>query len=40
MLEPLFWRRKGVAFLQHRQAKATVSHLCVEGGGQIDEVRL
>jgi hypothetical protein len=27
-------------FLQHRQAETTVSHLCVEGGGHVDEMRL
>ena len=40
MLASLLWGGEGVAFLQHRQAKATVGQLCVEGDGQINEMHV
>ena len=39
-LGPLLWRRERVAFLHNRQAKVTVNHPYVQGGGPIDEVCL
>ena len=40
MIGSLLRRGKGVAFLRHRQAKATFGQLCIEGGGQIDEMHV
>ena len=40
MIGSLLWGGEGVAFLQHRQAKATVGQLCVDGDGRINEMHV